>query len=438
MIRLKTKLALFNLLSKLAIALLFLLTLPWVIERINLRQIDKDLISKREKIISLIENIGIEPFISTDTTFGSYNILKEEFVSLEKTGLKEDQNYIDVSDRIIENEEISYRVLNYTITVDGQKYLLEVGRSLNSIKSSQRNIYRVILIFIVFIILITFITDFQYTRLVLRPLGKITEKLKGISDPASFDRTPVKTSTFDFKMLDDALRELMKNIEELFEKEKEITDNISHELLTPMSVLRVKLENLLMQKDLDTGVGDKIEESLKTLYRLQGLVDSLLFITRIESRQFLLDDEFNISEVLHEVASEITPIAEDKGVNISEEAVRDFRLKEANRPLIFSMLYNVVNNAVKNTSSGGRVRIKGFYSQDYFNITVADTGKGMSKEQIDKLFSRFKTTVSAREEGTGIGLAIAKTIADFHKIVISVTSEIDKGTTFSFIFPPNS
>ncbi len=438
MIRLKTKLSLFNLLSKLAIALLFLLTLPWVIERINLRQIDKDLIRKREKIISLIENIGIEPFISTDTTFGSYNILKEEFVSLEKTGLKEDLNYIDVSDRIIEDEEISYRVLNYTITVDGQKYLLEVGRSLNSIKSSQRNIYRVILIFIVFIILITFITDLQYTRLVLRPLGKITEKLKGISDPSSFDRTPVKTSTYDFKMLDDALRELMKNIGELFEKEKEITDNISHELLTPVSVLRVKLENLLMQKDLDQGVGDKIEESLRTLYRLQGLVDSLLFIARIESRQFLLDDEFNISEVLREVVSEITPVAEDKGVNISVEAARDFRLKEANRPLIFSMIYNVVNNAVKNTSAGGMVRIRGFHSKDYYNITVADTGKGMSKEQIDKLFSRFKTTVSAREDGTGIGLAIAKTIADFHKIVVSVTSEIDKGTTFSFIFPGNS
>ncbi|MDP4224617.1 MAG: HAMP domain-containing sensor histidine kinase [Bacteroidota bacterium] len=438
MIRLKTKLALFNLLSKLAIAFLFLLILPWIIERINLRQIDNDLIRKREKIISLIENIGIEPFMSADTTFGSYNILKEEFVSLEKTVRKEDLNYIDVSDRLIEDEKITYRILNYTIIVDGQKYLLEIGRSLNSIKSAQRNIYRVILIFLIFIILITFVTDFEYSRLVLRPLGKITDKLKSISDPSSFDSTPVKTSTSDFYKLDDALRELMKNIGELFRKEKEITDNISHELLTPVSVLRVKLENLLMQKDLDPGVGDKIEESLKTLYRLQGLVDSLLFIARIESRQFLLDDEFYISEVLHEVVGEITPVAEDRGVNISEEAVRDFKLKDANRSLIFSMIYNVVNNAVKNTSSGGNVRIRGFYSNAYYNIAISDTGKGMSKEQIDKLFSRFKTTVSAREDGTGIGLAIAKTIADFHKIVVSVTSEIDKGTTFSFIFPGNS
>jgi signal transduction histidine kinase len=438
MIRLKTKLALFNLLSKLAIAFLFLLILPWTIERINLRQIDKDLISKREKIIGLIERIGIEPFISTDTTFGSYNILKEEFVSLEKTVRKEDLNYIDVSDRLIEDEEISYRILNYTITVDGQNYLLEIGRSLNSIKSAQRNIYRVILIFLIFIILITFITDFEYSRLVLRPLGKITEKLKGISDPSSFDRTPVKTSTSDFYKLDNTFRELMKNIGELFRKEKEITDNVSHELLTPVSVLRVKLENLLMQKDLDPGVGDKIEESLKTLYRLQGLVDSLLFIARIESRQFLLDDEFYIGEVLHEVVGEITPVAEDRSVNISEEAVQDFKLKEANRSLIFSMIYNVVNNAVKNTASGGNVRIRGFYSNSYYNVTVLDTGRGMSREQIDKLFSRFKTTVSAREDGTGIGLAIAKTIADFHKIVVSVTSEIDKGTTFSFIFRGNS
>ena len=102
MIRLKTKLALFNLLSRLAFTALFLLFLPWIIERINLRQVDFDLIQKREKVIGLIDSIGIEPFITSDSSdaFGSYNILKEEFISLERIDTGEDLNYIDVSDRI--------------------------------------------------------------------------------------------------------------------------------------------------------------------------------------------------------------------------------------------------------------------------------------------------------------------------------------------------
>jgi signal transduction histidine kinase len=440
MIRLKTRLALFNLLSKVAVTLLFIVILPWIIERINLRQVDNDLVQKREQIIGLIGRIGIEPFISTDTTvaFGSYNILMEEFVSLEKTDLKEELNNIEVSDRIIEDEKISYRVLDYTILVDGQKYLLEIGRSLKSIQIAQKNIYRVILVFVILIILITFITDLQYNRFLLRPLGKITDKLKGISDPSSFDRTPVKTSTSDFYRLDNALRELMKNIGELFEKEKEITDNVSHELLTPVSVLRSKLENLLLRDDIDPEITGKIEELLKTLFRLQSLVNSLLFIARIESRQYLMEDTFNTNEVLREIVEEIKPIAEDKGVIINEEINQDYQLKGANRSLIFSMFSNVINNAIKNTSSGGHVTIKSFNSGNYFNVTISDNGCGMSKEQIDKLFSRFKAKVNSQEDGTGIGLAIAKTIADFHKIVVSVTSEIEKGTSFSFILPENS
>jgi len=437
MIRLKTRLALFNLLSKLVFTALFLLFLPWIIERINLRQVDNDLIQKREQVIGLIGRIGIDPFMTSDTTgtFGSYNILKEEFISLEKVLIPDDLNYIEVTNRLIEEEEISYRVLNYTITVDGQKYLLEIGKSLTSIQTARRNIYKVIIAFLGIIVLITFLTDLQYTRFLLWPLEKITNKLKGISDPSSFDNTPVKTTTSDFYSLDHALRDLMKNIGELFEKEKEITDNVSHELLTPISVLRSKLENLLLREDIKPEITVKIEESLKTLHRLQTLVNSLLLIARIESKQYLREDTFHVNQVLREIITEINPVAEDKGITLEEDLEHDFQYKDANRSLIFSMFYNVINNAVKNSPSGGRVTIKSLFLHNRFDVIISDNGKGMSPEKIDKLFSRFKSRMGSHEDGTGIGLAIANTIADFHEIIISVTSQVDKGTSFSFIFP---
>ena len=206
MIRLKSKLALFNLLSKLAFTALFLIFLPSIVERINLRQVDNDLIQKREKTIELIEKIGIEPFINSDTSdaFGSYNILKEEFISLERTNIEEEINQIDITSRIIEDEEITYRVLNYTIIVDGRKYILEIGKSLTSIQNDRKNVNKIILVFLLFIILVTLVTDLQYTRIILNPLTKITNKLKEISSPSKFDRTPVKTNTSDFASLDNA------------------------------------------------------------------------------------------------------------------------------------------------------------------------------------------------------------------------------------------
>ncbi|MBK7479682.1 MAG: hypothetical protein IPI69_08090 [Bacteroidales bacterium] len=127
MIRLKTKLTLFNLLSKLVFTALFLLFLPGIIERIYLRQVDKDLIQKREKTIALISEAGIEPFIESDSTgaFGSFNILKEEYISLEKTRGGEELNEIVICDRFIEDEVITYRAINYTFRLTGKATFLK-------------------------------------------------------------------------------------------------------------------------------------------------------------------------------------------------------------------------------------------------------------------------------------------------------------------------
>ena len=215
----------------------------------------------------------------------------------------------------------------------------------------------IILGFLLFIILLTLATDLQYTRIILKPLNKITEKLREISSPSKFDRTPVKTNTFDFATLDKALIDLMSKIDESFRKEKEITVNISHELMTPVSVMRSKLENILIQKDINEETAVRIEESLLTLQRLQRLVNSLLMIARIESRQYLLEETVEVADLLAEITDELRPVAEDKKVELKEEFNDKGSFAKANRSLLFSMFYNVINNAVKNTGQGGRITI---------------------------------------------------------------------------------
>lgn len=436
MARLKIKLALFNLFSKLAVTALFIIFLPYLIERINLRQIDNGLVEKREKVISLIEESGIEPFIEADSinAFGSYNILKEEFVSIEKSDYDEEINNIEVVKRQIDNDIIEYRVHNYSISVDGKTYLIEIGKSLESIYRTGENIRNMIMIFLIFIIFITFLTDFQYTQRLLRPLDSIINKLKGISSPSTFDNKEVVTSTTDFKSLDRALIELMERIDLLFSKEKEITVNISHELMTPISVLRSKLENLLLRENLQPEIEEKIEESLKTLQRLQSLVNSLLLIARIESRQYLKNQNFSLRNVLLEIIDELKPIAEDKGIKLEHKLTEPLEIANANRSLLFSMFYNVVNNAVKNTGNGGSISIESLNDRNRFQIIISDTGRGMTPEQSKNIFSRFRSRTENSGDGTGIGLAITKTIADFHNIEINVNSEPGKGTKFLFIF----
>ena len=436
MIKLKIKLAVFNLLSKLIFSGLFLITIPFIVERINLRQVDRSLIEKREKVISLISEIGIEPFIAADSSdsFGSYNILKEEFISIELTDSNENANYIEESARIIEGEEIIYRVLKYSLSIDKRNYLLEVGKSLESISHTEKNIKTVIWLFLAFIITITFLTDLQYTHRLLKPLDQIIKKLREISSPETYNKNEVLTTTEDFRMLDRALTELMERIEKLFAKEKEITVNISHELMTPISIVRSKLENILLTEGISPEIEVKIEESLKTLMRLQSLVNSLLLIARIESQQYLKNESFSLSEILKEIKEELSPVAEDAGIMMELNLDEPMKIEMANKSLIHSMFSNVVNNSIKNTGRGGTINITGIEKNRQYIVTISDSGKGMTEEQMKNLFSRFKSRNQNSGDGIGIGLAIAKTIADFHNIKVDVSSERGKGTKFLFIF----
>jgi signal transduction histidine kinase len=102
------------------------------------------------------------------------------------------------------------------------------------------------------------------------------------------------------------------------------------------------------------------------------------------------------------------------------------------------MFYNVVNNAVRNTRSGGKVTVSSSFNRNRLNITVSDTGIGIGEEQLKNIFSRFNSKSNMDEDHVGIGLAITKSIADFHKIVITVDSKVNQGSIFSFLFPESS
>lgn len=437
LLRLVTKLALFNLLSKITFSVLFIALLPFFVTRISLIQTDRELVEKREQLINIIAEIGIEPFIADSTdTFGSYNILKEEFISLEKVDLEEDWNFIELDRREIDGETIEYRVLNYSFFVDDETYLIQIGKSLTSIVYTQRNIRTVILIFLVFIIFITLIADLFYTELTIRPLEYIVNKLNKTSNPALYDRKPVRTTTSDIAILDQTITELMNRINQLIAKEKEITADISHELMTPVSVIRGKLENILLHTNNDSVTCEKVEESLKTLHRLKSLINSLLFFSRIESQQYLKEESFEISDTLQDIYDELSPIAVDKGIILEKECDAGFKVVGANRSLIFSMIYNVVNNAIKYSGEGRTVTLKS-HTESGNCISVSDNGPGIDSDKAGELFSRFRKRHSG-SESNGIGLAITKSIADFHKIDINVDTKAGSGTRFSFKFPANS
>ncbi len=435
--RLQTKLTLFSAASKVIIFLLLVLLLPWLINQVAFRNTEDRLIEKEQQVIKIIEEKGIESFIADgdNGTFGSYNLLKEEFISLEQIKKRDPVYTIGNSVRNVEGEIVEYLVLSLTIEVGNKMYLMEIGRSLATIRENSKKLQTYAIYFLLAVVVLTVFVDLAFNKVLLRPLKLIVRRLQRIGHPSTFSPANLRTSTSDFLYLNNTINDMMGQIQAAFQKEKEFIGNVSHELLTPVSILQNRLENLMTDPATPEHLLIKLVENQKTLHRLKSIIQALLLISRIENEQYLKNEPVNIKALAQEVADEIVERAEAREVSLTVNIPDDFILEKGNQSLLFTMLFNVVNNAIKYNKPGGHIFINGIKHKKTFELQVQDTGTGIAAEQLPGIFNRFKRLHAPDGESHGLGLPIVKTVAQFHNIALKVESILGQGSTFRFIFP---
>lgn len=435
--KLLTKLTLFTTLSKLAIVALFILLLPAIGERISGEFTNLYLHAQKKKVMKAIEQNGIGYYMEDEEGYGSYTMLKEEYIALEPVDPGFRIDTIETSRRIVEQDTLNYRVLSHTFTLDNNNYLLEIGRTTDTIGQYNKSLRRVALYVLIGLTLVTLLIDLLFTRYMLSPLGKIIKtKLLNRTFPFNENVAPIKTSTRDFKYLDNAFIELMDQVHEAFVKEREFTSNASHELMTPISILQNKIENMVMDEQLDESVHHKLIDMMRTLNRLKKIVSSLLLISRIENDQFTRNGKYNPGELINDIRGELDHRLEEKQLSFSTRLREDIRLCNLNRDLIFQLLYNLVNNAIRYNKPFGSIRIDDSLVGNKYSISIKDTGVGIPPDEIENIYDRFKKVNKQEGEGYGLGLSIVKSIAQYHGIEIEVKSVLAKGTEFTLHFPP--
>jgi signal transduction histidine kinase len=414
------------------------LTLPYLIGEIASNYTDYYLQQQQKKVLEVVNKNGVDSYLQGEESYGSYTMLKEEYISLEpvEQGFKLDTIYTD--QRIIEQDTLNYRVLIHAFDTEIGTYLMEVGKTIETIDQYKRPLQRIATYVLLGLILITLIIDLFYTRFLLRPLVKIIKtKIINRKFPFNENTVPIKTTTSDFRFLDDSLIKLMEQIHVAFEKEREFTANASHELMTPIGILQNKIENLMGEPE----IGDLVQERLigmqKTLNRLKRIVHSLLLISRIENDQFTKKESVKVSELFEDISDEISHRLSEKNISLEISLSKDIILKNINRDLIFQMFYNLINNAIRYNKESGFIHIKDRLNADgTYAIDLIDSGIGIPEEEISTIFNRFKKANKSEDSGGyGLGLSIVKSIADYHQIIISVESDTSIGTSFSISFP---
>jgi signal transduction histidine kinase len=436
-LKLLTKLTLFISFSKLLIVVLFVLLLPSLVQYVSLRYSNYYLTQQKKKVLDVIDRNGIDYYLQGDSAYGSYTMLKEEYISIVPTDSFQIADTIETSQRIIEADTLDYRVLVHHLGIGGRYYLMEIGKTTATIGEYNQLLQRFTLFVLIGLIVLSLIVDLVYTNILLRPLAKIVRtKLLQHKFPFTEPLSPVRTSTTDFKYLDSSLIILMEKIHDAFSKEREFTSNASHELMTPISILQTNIENLMLEEELPEQTQDKLSGMMKTVNRLKKIVQSLLYISRIENDQYGKDDLVPVRHLFGEVMDELSPRLEFNSIQFTNAISSSFKLKNVNHDLLFQLFYNLVNNAIRYNRENGRIRLSDeVVPGESYRLHVEDTGIGISAEELPAIFNRFKKSAKEEGEGYGLGLSIAKSIADFHGFDIKVTSRIGEGTVFSVIVP---
>ncbi|SDD64131.1 Signal transduction histidine kinase [Mucilaginibacter pineti] len=435
--KLQVKLALYNTLTKVAIILLTGLLILLSIEKISYNHIELRLEEDKKETMNSLSSKEINSFISTNKKYTDYNILKEEFITITPVKfnpvITKDVKF-STETRSVDTNTQTYRILSHRFNFNGHTYMLEIGEAIESVEELKSIIKKFTLVVLIIALVLTLVSDLIFTKFLLAPFYKIIDrKLIKVNDPMNFDYEKIKTTTQDFELLDDSISSLMKKISNLFILEKQFIANVSHELLTPISIISSRLENILLQEELTEGSENKMHASLKTLNRLKSIINSLLLISKVENNQYDKADVVMIAAVVMEIQEELEDRIEEKQL-IFANLIKYIYSIQGNRPLMHTLLFNIINNSIKYNNQAGTITISDELAEGTYTLIIADTGAGMDQQQIDSAFNRFEKLDTDEKESYGLGLAIVKSITSFHNIVIKISSVKGSGTTVRLIF----
>lgn len=235
---------------------------------------------------------------------------------------------------------------------------------------------------------------------------------------------------------------ILRNMNELKEVDKlrrDLIANISHDIRTPISIIHGYIETLLMKHD--TLDAQKQQEYLQTIMksteRLKRLMTDLFELSKLESRQISPKIEpFFIFDLLQDLSRKYKLLAQERNIQLEIELPSKMPVVCADIALIERVLQNLIDNALNYTPEKGVVKIKMEEQNSQVSISVMNTGPGIASEELPKIFDRYyRVESNYPNRGTGLGLAIVKNILEIHQADISVFSEKQGDTVFSFSLP---
>lgn len=369
--------------------------------------------------------------IETGTVPASFN-------SLEKA-LKGEIVYETIGERRPRLRMITVPIMENKESKDNKKVtgIIQVGTSLEDFDETMTKLLIILVIGIPASLFATVLLGYFMAKKTLKPVDQIRKAAVKISSTNLDERIDVKGRKDELSRLAETFNAMINRLKESFARINQFSLDVSHELKTPLTILKGETE-VALRKDRDKEEYKRLlVSSLEEVDRMTKIIDDLLLLSKSDPKNVRLNlEDISLKDLIVEICLDMQIFAEKKGIDLSMGDLGDVRIM-GDELKLRRMLLNIVENGIKYTQSGGKVVVSSSVDDGHVRIDVQDNGAGIAKEDINYVFDRFYQADRSRkrEGGSGLGLSISKWIAEAHKGTIHVESQPMSGSLFSIKLP---
>lgn len=323
---------------------------------------------------------------------------------------------------------------------DDADFYVRLGQSLGALERARKRLLLILGIAIPVALLLSSFGGLVLANQALSPVDRITKAAELIAAGDLSNRVPIPAKMDELGRLAATFNYMISRLEAAFERQKQFTSDASHEMRTPLAVLRGDIELTLRRERSKEEYQRTLASNLEEIIRLSRLVEDLLMLARADAgRVELRCEPINLTELCHKMTEYISPLAEQREQQLDCQAPDHPVMVSADLQRIKQLMLNLLDNAIKYTEVGGKITLSISVEGQEAVLSIADTGRGIPAEDVPHVFERFfrrsAKTADRSAPGSGLGLSIVKWIVDSHGGKIDVQSELGKGTTFTVRLP---
>ncbi|MCP3676885.1 MAG: hypothetical protein GY721_04660 [Deltaproteobacteria bacterium] len=332
------------------------------------------------------------------------------------------------------------RLLTSRLTIGKWEFVILAGDDISGAQELASSFHNVLLFSVPVAVILAIVGAMFIVVLSLRSVKHLSNEVEEITEKNLDKILSVDKMDSELVGLAEAFNSTFKRLDEAFLLQRKFLSDASHELRTPVSIIKSYCDITLKKERSADEYRETIEVVDETVARMSALVEKILDVARLESEGMALKSEsLDLTRVVKSVYKLISPVAGEKGIAMTLNGAEKSMELIGDGDSLSELFMNLIDNGVKYNRKGGTVEITCTESNDWIEVSVADTGVGIPKEDLGKIFNRFYRVDTSRGEisGAGLGLNIVKAIAEAHGGRLDVESEYGKGSRFTVYLPKN-